>query len=189
MIAIRTLRRFLMPLAAFCVGGCFTLDPTATDWHKTPKIVLQACSTIPGAKSAEIILFRSGGRLSLRSGPMPPRGKTLAGQGLFERIWEDPRSFHEAIGVQIEAEGNQEFFVFAIPDRYTEDWSSWVMPTAVEQDRPKDINDFRYKPKQPALSAEVIKKAPRLRYRLEYQVRYQKNRLLPERYEGIPACT
>ena len=189
MIAIQKLRILLIVSVAFGMAGCFTLDPAATDWHKTPKIVLQVCSMVPDAKSAEIILFRSSGRLSLRSGPIPPQAKNLAGQYVFESIWEDPRSFHEAIGVQVEAEGNQEFFVFASPDRYSEDWSPWVVPTAVEHDRPKDINGFRYKVEQTALSAEIIRKAPRLRYRLEYQARYQKARLLPERYEGIPGCS
>lgn len=189
MIAIQKLRILLLIPVAFGMAGCFMLDPAATDWHKTPKIVLQVCSVSPDAKSAEIILFRSSGNLSLRSGPLPPRGKTLTGQYVFESIWEDPRWVHEAIGVQVEAEGNQEFFVFAIPERYTEGWSSWVVPTAVEHERPKDINGFRYKPEKSALSAETIRKAPRMRYRLEYQVRYQKDALLPERYEGIPDCS
>ena len=185
MLAIRN----LLPFFALVLSGCIPYAPSTTDWHKTPKIVLQVCSTAPDTKSAEIILFRSSGHLSLRSGSMPPRGKTLASQKVFESIWEYPRSFHEAIGVKIEAEGNNEFFLFAIPNRYTEDWSLWVVPSAVEHEQPKDINNFRYKPKRSTLSAEVTKKAPRLRYRLEYQIRYSKNRLLPERYEGMPSCS
>ena len=97
--------------------------------------------------------------------------------------------FHEAIGVQIKGNNPQEFFIFNIPKVYTADWSPWVVPAAIESNPRREIYKVSYMSGRAPLEPDVLKLAPRLRYRLEYVVNYDRSSRLPERYEGTPPCS
>jgi hypothetical protein len=172
--------------------GCivYAPAPSAPSSPRMPEIVLQVCAPKPSAKTAEIILYRSNGFLNLGfEFKHRPRGKTIDGQEVFETILDAPSPSHNAIGVQIESETPQGFFVFAIPTKYTADWSSWVVPIAEEHNPRREIDKFSYMRGKKVLEPSALKNAPRLRYRLEYQLDYSNSSRSSERYEKIPECS
>lgn len=188
MASVMTIRFAALSSMAL-LGGCIAYAPSNTDWGKTAKVVLQVCSPSARNGKAEIILYRSQPMLSFGFGASyPARGRTVTGQEVFESMLEDPSPLHDAIGVLIHGETPQSFYVFAIPTKYSADWSPWNTPIGTEEKPLPEVDRFKYQRGAKPLEAAVLRDAPRLRTRLEFPAEYNDRSRTKERYQHIPDC-
>lgn len=184
------MHRLFASLLLALLTGCIAYAPSATDWRRTPKVVLQICSPASNNAKAQVVLYRSGTlpSFSCNVAGFQARTHTSGGQEVFETMLENPSPLHEAIGVSIRTASADRFYVFAIPRSYSSDWSSWTVPLGIEAACLAQVDRHTYPRKRTPLSQNELLVAPQLRVKVELPSSYEARTRPSTTAEAIPPC-